>query len=257
MAAAADTQRWDPGVYERNARFVSELGAPVLELLAPRPGERILDLGCGDGFLTERLVALGCDVVAVDASPEQVEGARRRGLDARVARAEALPFVGEFDAVFSNAVLHWVKDAAGAIAAVHRALRPGGRFVAELGGAGCVAAIRAAIGEALARRGLDAAALDPWFFPTAEAYGALLEARGFDVERIALFPRPTPLPGDVAAWLLTFAQPFLAPLPAGERAAAVAEIGEALRPKLFDADAGWSADYVRLRFAASKRPGPR
>jgi SAM-dependent methyltransferase len=257
MAAAADTQRWDPGVYERNARFVSELGAPVLELLAPRRGERILDLGCGDGFLTERLVAVGCDVVAVDASPEQVEGARRRGLDARVARAEALPFAGEFDAVFSNAVLHWVKDAAGAIAAVHRALRPGGRFVAELGGAGCVAAIRAAIGEALARRGLDAAALDPWFFPTAEAYGALLAAGGFHVETLSLFPRPTPLPGDVAAWLLTFAQPFLAPLPAGERPAAAAEIGEALRPKLFDPVAGWSADYVRLRFAATKRRAPR
>ena len=169
MSIAAETQRWDPADYERNARFVSELGAPVVELLAPQAGERILDLGCGDGFLTERLVALGCKVVAVDASPEQVEGARRRGLDARVARAEALPFAGEFDAVFSNAVLHWVKDAEGAIAAVHRALRPGGRFVAELGGAGCVAAIRAAIGEALARRGLDAAAFDPVVLPEPDA----------------------------------------------------------------------------------------
>jgi SAM-dependent methyltransferase len=253
MTAPAPTQRWDPDLYERNARFVSELGAPLVELLAPRPGERVLDLGCGDGFLTERLVALGCQVVAVDASPEQVEGARRRGLDARVARAEALPFAAEFDAVFSNAVLHWVKDAAGAIAAVHRALRPGGRFVAELGGAGCVAAIRAALGEALARRGWDAAALDPWFFPDAESYRALLEAGGFDVESIALFPRPTPLPGDVSAWLLTFAQPFLAPLPEAERAEAVDEVREALRPKLWDPASGWSADYVRLRFAARMR----
>ena len=225
----------------------------MVELLQPRAGERILDLGCGDGFLTERLVALGCKVVAVDASPEQVEGARRRGLDARVARAEALPFAGEFDAVFSNAVLHWVKDAEGAIAAVHRALRPGGRFVAELGGAGCVAAIRAAIGEVFARRGLDAAAFDPWFFPSAEAYAALLEQGGFAVGTIALFPRPTPLPGDVSAWLLTFAQPFLAALPTGERTDAVAEIREALRPALFDAASGWTADYVRLRFAATKR----
>ena len=248
--AVATTQRWDPDLYERNARFVSELGAPVLELLAPRPGERVLDLGCGDGFLTERLVALGCDVVAVDASAEQVEGARRRGLDARVARAEALPFEAEFDAVFSNAVLHWVKDARGAIAAVARALRPGGRFVAELGGAGCVAAIRAALGASLARRGIDAAGLDPWFFPSAEAYTELLVCGGFSVRSIALFPRPTPLPGDVSAWLETFAQPFLAPLAAPERAAVVADVREALRPALFDAERGWTADYVRLRFAA-------
>ena len=193
-------------------------------------------------------------MVAVDASPEQVEGARRRGLDARVARAEALPFAGEFDAVFSNAVLHWVKDAEGAIAAVHRALRPGGRFVAELGGAGCVAAIRAAIGEVLARRGLDAAALDPWFFPSAEAYAALLEAgrlrrRGRSLSSRGRRRSPaTSPPGS-----LTFAQPFLAALPAGERADAVAEIREALRPALFDAASGWTADYVRLRFAATKR----
>jgi SAM-dependent methyltransferase len=252
MSAPTRSQHWDPDRYRRNARFVAELGAPLVELLAPGPGERILDLGCGDGFLTERLVALGCEVVAVDASPEQVEAARRRGLDARVARAEALPFAGEFDAVFSNAVLHWVKDAAGAIAAVRRALRPGGRFVAELGGEGCVAAIRGAIGEALARRGLDAGALDPWFFPSAATYAGLLEGGGFAVESIALFPRPTPLPGDVAGWLDTFAEPFLGSLAEGERAAAVAEIREALRPRLFDAERGWTADYVRLRFAARR-----
>jgi trans-aconitate methyltransferase len=245
-------QRWDPDAYARHARFVSELGAGVVELLAPRPGERILDLGCGDGFLTERLAALGCDVIGVDASPEQVAGARRRGLDARVARAEALPFDGEFDAVFSNAVLHWVKDAAGAIAAVHRALRPGGRFVAELGGAGCVAAIRAALGEALAPRGLDAAALDPWFFPSVEAYGDLLSRGGFAVESIALFPRPTPLPGDVVDWLETFAQPFLAPLAPEARRPLLEDVRERLRPALYDPARGWVADYVRLRFRAAR-----
>jgi SAM-dependent methyltransferase len=253
METPVGSQHWDPERYERNARFVAELGAPLLELLAPRAGERILDLGCGDGFLTERLAALGCDVVGVDASPEQVAAAQRRGLAARVARAEALPFAGEFDAVFSNAVLHWVKDAAGAIAAVRRALRPGGRFVAELGGAGCVAKIRAAIGAAFAHRGVDAGPLDPWFFPSAEAYRALLEEGGFTVRSLALFPRPTPLPGDVSGWLETFAEPFLGALPAGERAAAVDEIREILRPQLFDAEHGWTADYVRLRFAAERR----
>jgi SAM-dependent methyltransferase len=252
MSAPADAQRWDPEGYERNARFVAELGAPVVELLAPRAGERILDLGCGDGYLTERLAALGCSVVGVDGSAEQVGAARARGLDARVARAEALPFAGEFDAVFSNAVLHWVKDASGAIASVHRALRPGGRFVAEMGGAGCVAKIRAAIGAALAARGADAERADPWFFPTPDVYGALLARGGFAVRSIALIPRPTPLPGDVSGWLETFAQPFLAALPAEQRAEAVAEIRERLRPQLYDQGRGWSADYVRLRFAADR-----
>jgi len=253
METPVGSQHWDPERYERNARFVAELGAPLIELLAPRAGDRILDLGCGDGFLTERLAALGCEVVGVDSSPEQVAAAQRRGLEAHVARAEALPFVAEFDAVLSNAVLHWVKDAAGAIAAVRRALRPGGRFVAELGGAGCVAKIRAAIGAALARRGLEAERLDPWFFPSAERYRALLEAGGFTVGSLALFPRPTALPGDVSGWLETFAEPFLGALPAAERAGAVAEIRELLRPQLFDSQRGWSADYVRLRFAATRR----
>jgi SAM-dependent methyltransferase len=255
MSTPVGSQHWDPERYERNARFVAELGAPLLELLAPRAGERILDLGCGDGFLTERLAALGCEVVGVDSSPEQVAATQRRGLAAHVARAEALPFVAEFDAVLSNAVLHWVKDAAGAIAAVRRALRPGGRFVAELGGAGCVAKIRAAIGVALARRGVEAERLDPWFFPSAERYGALLEAGGFTVGSLVLFPRPTALPGDVSGWLETFAEPFLGALPAAERADAVVEIRELLRPQLFDSERGWSADYVRLRFAATRREG--
>jgi SAM-dependent methyltransferase len=252
MSAPADAQRWDPASYERNARFVAELGGPVVELLAPRAGERILDLGCGDGYLTERLAAIGCDVVGVDGSAEQVAGARARGLDARVARAEALPFTNQFDAVFSNAVLHWVKDAGGAIASVRRALRPGGRFVAEMGGAGCVAAIRAAIGATLTARGADADRADPWFFPTPEVYGALLERGGFAVRSIALIPRPTPLPGDVSGWLETFAQPFLAVLAPEDRAAAVVEIRERLRPQLYDAEQGWTADYVRLRFAADR-----
>src|SRR6476620_9378476 len=142
-------QKWDAHGYAENARFVADLGMPVVDLLAPRPGERILDLGCGDGALTEKLAAAGASVVAVDASEEQVAGARSRGLDARVARGESLPFVGEFDAVFSNAALHWMRDTSAVLVSVHRALRRGGRFVAEMGGAGNVAAIRGALVEAL------------------------------------------------------------------------------------------------------------
>jgi trans-aconitate methyltransferase len=245
-------QTWSPERYEKNARFVSDLGMPVVELLAPRPGERVLDLGCGDGALTEKLVALGCRVVGVDASAAQVAGARARGLDCRVASGEDRRFDGEFDAVFSNAAMHWMRRADAVIAGVRRALEPGGRFVAEMGGFGCVAKIRAALGDALAARGLDAAAYDPWYFPTAEDYGARLEAQGFAIDSIALFPRPTPLPGDVVGWLETFAESFLAGVPVAERPAFLAEVRDALRPKLADAAGNWTADYVRLRFAAHR-----
>jgi trans-aconitate methyltransferase len=245
-------QRWDPRTYAQHARFVSDLGAGVVELLAPRPGERILDLGCGDGALTEKLVAAGASVVAVDASEEQVAGARSRGLDARVARAEALPFAAGFDAVFSNAALHWMRDASAVLASVYRALRPGGRFVAEMGGAGNVAAIRGALVEALDRRGIDGAGLDLLFLPTAEEYRALLEAHRFAVRTISLFARPTPLPGELSAWLETFAQSFLRAVPDGDRARLIEEVSAALRPRLYQADHGWVADYVRLRFSAVK-----
>jgi trans-aconitate methyltransferase len=253
MRSVADRQSWDPEVYARNARFVSELGLPLVELLAPRPGERVLDLGCGDGALTEKLVELGCSVVGVDASPEQVAAARARGLDARVAEGEALPFTSEFNAVFSNAALHWMKDAGAVVDGVWRALRPGGRFVAELGGEGNVARIRAACREALLRRAIDPAAVDPWYFPSAQAYQALLEARGFRVTSIALFERPTPLDGDIADWLSVFGVAFTSAVAPAERPAFVAEVREALRPRLQDARGVWTADYVRLRVAA-RRP---
>ena len=246
------TQHWNPDTYARHARFVSDLGAGVFDWLAPRPGEQVLDLGCGDGALTEKLVAAGCRVIAIDSSAEQIGAARARGLDARRGSAETLPFEAEFDAVFSNAVLHWIRDASAVIASVHRALKPGGRFVAEFGGAGCVQTVRLALIDAAARRGLDGAALDPWFFPTEAAYRALLEAQGFAVHAITLFPRPTPLPGDITDWLETFAQPFLGAVPPAGRRAFIDDVRDAVQPALFDASRGWSADYVRLRFDARK-----
>lgn len=243
-------QTWDPTQYQRTAAFVPALGAPVLALLDPRVGERILDLGCGDGVLSAELEAAGATVVGVDASPEMVEAARQRGIDAHVVDGAALEFDHEFDAVFSNAALHWMLDADAVLDGVGRALRSGGRFVAELGGHGCVAAIATALTAVLARRGIDAAARSPWYFPTVEDYGARLRAAGFVVDEIALIPRPTPLPGDVGEWVATFAKVFLAPLPEGDRAAAVLEVVELLRPWLCDEQGRWTADYVRLRFAA-------
>lgn len=247
-----EVQTWDPEKYARHARFVADLGMVVVDLLAPRPGERILDLGCGDGALTLKFRELGCDVVGVDASAAQVEAARALGLDARVLDAEHLPFNEEFDAVFSNAVLHWVRAAERPIDGAWRALRPGGRFVAEFGGHRCVERIRTALIEALDRRGIDGRARDPWYFPTPEAYGALLAARGFRIDDIALIPRPTPLPGAMTAWLETFAQSFTAALLPSEHAAYLNEVQEVLRPALCGAEGRWTADYTRLRFAATK-----
>jgi SAM-dependent methyltransferase len=249
----AHRQTWDPERYARNARFVADLGAPVVELLAPRAGERILDLGCGDGVLTAKLASMGCHVIGVDSSAPQIEAARKLDLDVRVMNGEALDFDSEFDAVFSNAALHWMSHPAKVIAGVRRALKPHGRFVAEFGGHGCVAKIRKALVESLNRRGINGEAASLWYFPTVEDYSLQLTRGGFDVNYIALIPRPTALPGDVTGWLETFAESFTAALPSSERPSYVAEVREALRPELCDAQGRWTADYVRLRFSANKR----
>ena len=247
------SQTWDPERYARNARFVSDLSAAVVELLDPLPGERILDLGCGDGVLTAKLAEIGCSVVGIDGSAAQIEAARKLGLDARVMDGEKLSFDGEFDAVFSNAALHWMRDPEAVISGVWRALRPKGRFVAEFGGHGCVAKIKKALVGALNRRGLDGEAAVPWYFPTVEDYSKLLNNAGFAISTIALIPRPTPLPGDVTGWLETFAESFTTCLPLAERPAYIAEVREALSSELADSEGKWTADYVRLRFAAVKQ----
>jgi|HubBroStandDraft_5_1064220.scaffolds.fasta_scaffold199209_1 trans-aconitate methyltransferase len=247
-------QTWDPERYAKNARFVADLGMPVVELLAPRPGERILDLGCGDGALTVKLVEMGCRVVAVDSSAQQVAAATKLGLSAFVMSGEALTFADEFDAVFSNAALHWMKRADDVIAGVVRALEPGGRFVGECGGYGCVHTIRRALVTALDRRGVDGESRVPWYFPTPGDYATRLEAAGLRVDSIALIPRPTPLPGDVVGWLETFGESFTNALPVESRAEYLQEVRRELEPKLRDASGTWVADYVRLRFSATKAP---
>ena len=140
------SQVWDPDAYRRDGAFVHGLAGGVLEWLAARPGERILDLGCGDGQLTARLLASGAEVVGVDASEPMVAAARARGISADQATAEQLPYAdASFDAVFSNAALHWVRDQDAMMAGVRRVLRAGGRFVAEMGGHGNIAAIRVSL----------------------------------------------------------------------------------------------------------------
>jgi SAM-dependent methyltransferase len=250
-------QTWNASGYAENARFVAELGAPVLALLAPAPGERILDVGCGDGVLTRRIEEAGAQVVGVDASPELVRAARALGLDARPGDGESLEFVEEFDAVFSNAALHWMKRPDAVLQGVYRALQPGGRFVAEFGGQGCVQTFVDGIEQSLRRRAIEAREASPWYFPSAREYAARLERAGFAVRSARLIQRPTRLPTGARGWLDTFANPFLARVPPEERDAVVAEVESYVVPRLAGADGVVVADYVRLRVSAEKPKGAR
>lgn len=245
------SQSWNPNLYLAAAGFVPVLGEPVVDLLAPRSGETILDLGCGDGTLTARIADSGARVIGVDGSPEMVAAARARGLEARVMDGHALDLPEQVDAVFSNAALHWMKrDPAAVVAGVARHLKPGGRFVGEFGGFGNVAAVTTALLAALGKRGIDGAARHPWYFPTVEEYGRILAAAGLTVGDITLFARPTPLPQGMAGWLKTFAGPFVHDLGDAEQAAVRADVETLLRPSLCDSTGQWMADYVRLRFVA-------
>jgi trans-aconitate methyltransferase len=254
MSPDTASQEWNSLRYAQNARFVSDLGAPVLALLNPQPGERILDLACGDGVLTKKLLSAGAQVIGVDGSADMVAAALKNGIDARVVDAYQLGFEVEFDAVFSNAALHWMKRGPDlVIDGVRRALKPEGRFVAEFGGHGCVAAICVALFATLEKYGIeDPAAMNPWYFPSASEYRKRLEEHGFQVEYIELIPRPTPLPTGMRGWLETFAIPLTTTLPAEKRAAFLDEVTDKLRPVLCDSDGHWTADYIRLRFLARK-----
>ena len=187
-------QTWIPERYVSNASFVSRLGAPVLELLAAEPGERVLDLGCGEGSLMLEIEAQGAQAVGADSSPELIAAARARGLDARVLDAHDLPFANEFDAVFSNAALHWMKDIGRVLSGVARALRPQGRFVAECGGAGNVEAVRSALVAELERRGFDGEARVPWRFRSVEEYRESSRQRAFESSRLSASHAPRHCP---------------------------------------------------------------
>ena len=246
------TQTWDTLAYERNGAFVHGLAGGVLEWLDPQPGEYVLDLGCGDGQLSRRIAESGAHVLGVDASAEMISAARERGMEAEHAKAEELPFRdATFDAVFSNAVLHWVRGQDAMLKQVHRVLKPGGRFVAEMGGHGNIAAIHVALMAVLERHGFGEREKTENYFPTAESYSERLKKHGFKVEQIALIPRPTKLAsGGMDGWLRTFRRGVLEALPSDIREPVVRQAVALLEPALRDEAGNWIADYVRLRFVA-------
>ncbi|MGD0735632.1 MAG: class I SAM-dependent methyltransferase [Terracidiphilus sp.] len=248
------TQTWDPQAYAQDGAFVHGLAGGVFEWLGAKAEESILDLGCGDGQLTQRIAATGASVRGVDASAEMVAAARARGIDATHAPAESLPYPdGEFDAVFSNAALHWVRGQDAMMAEVHRVLKAAGRFVAEMGGHGNIAAIQVALMAVLARHGYAGREDGVNYYPTTRAYTSRLEKHGFHVQQIALIPRPTPLAASgMQGWLRTFRAGVLDGLPEKVRDTVVEETAALLEPVLRDEEGNWTGDYVRLRFVATR-----
>jgi trans-aconitate 2-methyltransferase len=246
---------WDPELYDRKHSFVWKQAASLLELLRPEAGERILDLGCGTGHLTAQIAATGAEVIGLDSSPAMIEQARRSHPQLRFELADARSFTFDtlFDAVFSNAALHWITEPERVIASVHRALKPGGRFVAEFGGQGNVGAIVAALAAAAPR--VDAPPfVNRWYFPSIAEYGGLLARSGFDVSHATLLDRPTPLEGEqgLSQWVEMFAGDFLKELSPDRRGRFLAAVEEEARPALYR-DGTWFADYRRLRIVARKQ----
>ncbi|MDF3070502.1 MAG: tam, partial [Polyangiaceae bacterium] len=249
-----DGQAWNPAHYDRAGAFVPRLGADLVTLLAPRAGERVLDLGCGSGELTQALADAGAALVGVDASGEMIAQARVKhpDLELAVVDGQELRYDAEFDAVFSNAALHWMPRADAVAAGVFRALRSKGRFVAEFGGARNVQTVRDALGAELTERGVRELRAPDWYFPTVGQYARVLEDAGLFVESACWFERPTRLEGErgLADWLELFCLPLLRAL-GTERDAVVAGTERRCRDALYQGGAWW-LDYARLRVAARK-----
>lgn len=245
-------QTWRPNQYGAHASFVSSLGSPVVDILQPQRGERILDLGCGDGTLAAKIESAGAKVIGVDSSPEMVKAARARGVEAYVMSGDALVFDGEFDAVFSNAALHWMTNYQAVIRGIGAALKPGGRFVGEFGGEGNIQRIVSGMEASFGRNPDFGAFKNPWFFPSESAYSEALREGGFAVDHSAIIPRPTPLTTGVREWLRIFADHVISGFTEEQTERFLREVEDDVREYLYTAESGWVADYVRLRFAARK-----
>lgn len=249
--------KWNAELYDDKHAFVFKYGESVLELLDIEPGERILDLGCGTGHLTNEIKTLGADVIGMDASGEMVESAANSypRIEFLVKDAAGFYFDETFDAVFSNATLHWIHQADDVIKCVYNSLKPGGRFVAEMGGKGNMKQMIAATQQVLEKHGYcKLAERTPWYFPSLAEYTGVLEKAGFRVTFAAHFDRPTLLqdgPTSVAKWLNMFGGIYFEGIEETERQQILAEITDILEPDYND-NGEWYADYVRLRFVAVK-----
>jgi SAM-dependent methyltransferase len=242
----ASTSKWDAADYAKVGAFVAELGGAALDLLDPQPGERILDVGCGEGTLTKKIVERGATVLGIDNSPEMIAAARAAGIDALLLPAENMTFSSEFDAAFSNATLHWVLEKEQAARAIYRALKPGGRFAGEMGGERNLKKLREALDEELIIRGYQPPVEASNWYASPQEFAAVYEAAGFREIDARLIERPTTIEHGVAAWVTTFRKGWLdrAAVPESERA----EIGAAVADRV----GSNVADYVRLRFIMRK-----
>jgi len=243
---AVSTSKWDAGDYARVGAFVAELGGAALDLLDPNPGERILDVGCGEGTLTRKIIERGATVLGIDNSPEMIAAARANGIDAVLMAAEDIPFTSEFDAAFSNATLHWVLEKEQAARAIFRALKGGGRFAGEMGGEGNLRALREALDEELIIRGYAPPLEAGNWYASPEEFAAVYEAAGFREVDARLIERPTPIEHGVAAWVTTFRKGWL------DRAGVPEEENEEIGAAVADRIGSNVADYVRLRFNMRK-----
>ncbi len=248
-----EKDHWQASSYNEHAAFVSAMATEVMALLAPENGETILDLGCGDGELGEYIAAQGCHVTCVDASASMVEAALARGLTAVQMDGNKIDFNDQFDAVFSNAALHWMLEPEQVIGGVHKALKKKGRFVTDMGGAGNIAALLKVMSAVFKENPSLGVFKNPWYFPNVDTYKALLEKGGFSVESIELIPRPTPLESGLLKWLEIFADSITTQLAEEQKADFFAEVKEKLVAELYSEQEGWVADYVRLRFKVIKQ----
>lgn len=250
------TNEWNATLYDEKIHFVSRLGKGVLELLDPQPGEQILDLGCGTGDLTHEIAKAGAVPTGIDYAASMIEKAQAKYPEISFSVENALAFRTEetFDAVFSNAVLHWIRPPEKVVENVWHCLRSGGRFVAEFGGKGNVQSIVQAIAEVLDMDNLDISERNPWYYPSIGEYSLLLEHQGFRVTYAVHFDRPTPLPGGedgLDHWLDMFSDDFFLGLSFEEKQEMYGKIKQRLKGELYK-DNEWVADYKRIRVLAVK-----